>query len=80
MRHAVYNMHGPRGIMPNEVSQTENDKWYVIIYMESKHEMNKYQYNKTETDSQCGKQSGGYQWKQEGECTMGQVKRHNNNV
>ena len=32
------------------------------LYMESKNKMNKYQYNKTETDSQCGKQSGGYQW------------------
>ena len=32
------------------------------LYMESKNKMNKYQYNKTETDSQCGKQSGVYQW------------------
>ena len=35
---------------------------YYHLYVESKNKMNKYQYNKTETDSQCRKQSGGYQW------------------
>ena len=32
------------------------------LYMESKTKMDKYQYDKTETDSHCRKQSGGYQW------------------
>ena len=49
--------------MLSEISQTENDKVACYhLYVESKNKMNKYQYNKTETDSQCRKQSGGYQW------------------
>ena len=50
------------GIMLSEISQRMTNVAYYHLYVESKNKMNKYQYNKTETDSQCRKQSGGYQW------------------
>ena len=50
------------GIMLSEISQRTTNVACYHLYVESKNKMNKYQYNKTETDSQCRKQSGGYQW------------------
>ena len=50
------------GIMLSEISQRTTNVACYHLYVESKNKMNKYRYNKTETDSQCRKQSGGYQW------------------